>query len=688
MVYVEIIQKREVSSSSVAWAFVSVPPKPKSFDALLFEQSLLHHSRVNLSSHLQFLTVLFHAVFYRFVLLSVFFFALWGVFVPQHQLCLRAQERTVDSLHTALANVPEDSTRVKTLLTLASELNFRNALSAMRYAEQALELARRLKYERGIALSQNAFGVAARIQGLYAVAASYHFDALKKSEALADTQGIARALHNIGRVYEVQRENDKALEYLRKSLDLRLRLGSTSDIAETKHYMGNCFGNQRLFDSAMLYYSTALSLRRTLNERRGIATLTNNIGWILRLQGRYDSALTMFRSAFALYDSLADLRGKALTLDNTGLVYFHQKKYPASVKTLSKALDFAERAGDRREINDLYAALANSHEASNNFREANTYRCLRDALKDSLFNERSAKLVAELNSRYESEKREQELMMLQKDAEKSDLVRNASIIVTALALGFLVYFAVSFRQSRRLNSALRQKQTELEAEKVNADALLLNIMPSSIAERLKAGELNFAQRYTNATVFFADIANFTPLAASMLPEELVQILSEVFIMFDTVLEKHGLEKIKTIGDCYMVASGLPQARPDHAHAAARAALEMVAELKHFNETYRTNLELRVGMHTGAVVAGVIGKKKFAFDLWGDTVNIASRMESHGEAGRVHCTKEIYALLRNDCAFEERGLIELKGRGMMQTYFLLGKSDGKPSPPDQDYVFTI
>lgn len=594
----------------------------------------------------------------------------------------------MDSLRAVLVSAPEDSMRVKTLLALASQLNFRNALSAMRYAEQSLELARRLRYERGIALSQNAFGVAARIQGLYAVAASYHFDALKKSESLADTQGIARALHNIGRVYEVQRENDKALEYLRKALDLWRWHGGASEIAETKHYMGNCFGNKRLFDSAMIYYSTALSLRRTLNERRGIATLTNNIGWILRLQGRYDSALVMFRTAFAMYDSLADLRGKALTLDNTGIVYFNQKNYAASVKTLTQALSFAERAGDRREINDLYAALANSHEASNDFREANTYRRLRDALKDSLFNERSAKLVAELNSRYESEKREQELVMLQKDADKNELVRNASIAVTTLALGFVVYFAVSFRESRRLNRALRRNQSDLEAEKANSDALLLNIMPASIAKRLKAGELNFAQRYTNATVFFADIANFTPLAAGISPEELVQILSEVFTLFDTILEKYGLEKIKTIGDSYMVASGLPEKRDDHAHAAARAALEMVAELVRFNEMYRTNLELRVGMHTGAVVAGVIGKKKFAFDLWGDTVNIASRMESHGEAGKIHCTEEIYQLLRNDCVFEERGMIELKGRGMMNTYFLVAKPGDVLPPAEHCYNFTI
>jgi class 3 adenylate cyclase len=141
------------------------------------------------------------------------------------------------------------------------------------------------------------------------------------------------------------------------------------------------------------------------------------------------------------------------------------------------------------------------------------------------------------------------------------------------------------------------------------------------------------------------------------------------------LERHGLEKIKTIGDCYMVASGLPQERPDHAQAAAQAALEMVRELQEFNTMFHTNLQLRVGMHSGAVVAGVIGRKKFAFDLWGDTVNIASRMESHGEPDKVHCSEEMYELLREDFHFEKRGEIAVKGRGSMMTYFLLAKKEG-------------
>jgi class 3 adenylate cyclase/Tfp pilus assembly protein PilF len=629
-----------------------------------------------------------------------------------------AVPRTVDSLKSLLGDVPADTFRVAILTGISSRLSYTDAVAAQRYAEEALALSNRLQFGVGIARSQNALGVAARIQGLYAVAAEYHFDALRKSESLSDTSGIALALHNIGRVYEAQRESEKGLEYLRRALELRLRLPkplSTDiaiDIAETKHYMGNCFGNKREFDSAYRYYTEAKTLRERLNDRRGTATLINNIGWILRLQRHYDSSLVMFQAAYVVYDSLGDMRGRALTLDNTGIVYFERGEFMASKNALQRALEYAQNAADRREINDLYAALANTHEAMGDFREANTYRRLRDELKDSLFNERSSKLVAELNSRYAAEKQEQQLAMLRAESESNRLWWVAVALGILAALITIVSLLYTNRMNARGNEGLRRKQAELEArnrdietintqmldlnhevsaayeqadalnqnltdtlqalqfEKTNADALLLNILPASIAERLKKGEFMFAQRYPAASVFFADIAGFTPLAASMAPEELVQILSEIFVRFDNVLELYGIEKIKTIGDCYMVASGLPQERDDHLHVAAHAALAMMREIEEFNVMFYTTLKIRIGLHTGPVVAGVIGKKKFAFDLWGDTVNIASRMESHGIPDRVHCTEAVYKALKDEFVFESRGEIEIKGRGFMDTYFLL------------------
>lgn len=620
----------------------------------------------------------------------------------------------LDSLQKRVERFPEtDTRRMDALLALSKEYVTVDAEKAMRIAETALDIAKKRVLPEYIAAAKNAVGVAARVQGLYAVAASLHFDALALSKAAQNQEAIGTALHSIGRVYEVQRENEKALTYLRQALEIRESLVNLSEIAETMHYMGNCFGNQRQFDSAMKYFTRALLIRRELFEARGIGTLTNNIGWIFRLQQRYDTALTLFRQAYSIFDSLEDTRGKALSLDNIGIIYFQQKQFGQSIETLERALEFAEHAHDRREINDLYAALANSNEAFGAFKEANTYRKMRDALKDSLFNERSAKLVAELNSRYEDEKREQQIKILQLDAEQSRLQRYllAAIGLLALgAIGVLFYrnrvkskrnqelflqkkeiqersqelekinakmqdvnheLAAAYEEADTLNSHLTDTLQALQFEKANADGLLLNILPAAIAERLKNGEQSFAQRYSSTTILFADLVGFTQLAASMAPEELVQILSEVFVMFDNVLERNGCEKIKTIGDCYMMASGLPQERPDHAHVAANTAFELLLELNKFNEQFRTELRLRIGIHTGPVVAGVIGRKKFAFDIWGDTVNIASRMESHSEAGKIHCTEDFYLLLQDDFLFEARGEIDIKGRGAMKTFFMVG-----------------
>jgi adenylate cyclase len=656
----------------------------------------------------RFSVQIFLSVF--FGIISIFFAPILGAQALNHH-----QQTLLDSLSKRLNTLSEsDSARIPLLIKLSSESNSFDAALGMKYGEKALELAKKLGSPTNIALSKNAVGVSARIQGLYAVAATLHFDALTLSKAQNDEEAIARALHNIGRVYEAQRENDKALEYLRPALQTRENLANLRDIAETMHYMGNCFGNKRQFDSAMKYYARTLLIRQEIYEARGIAVITNNIGWILRLQQRYDTALTLFRQAYAMFDSLEDNRGKALALDNIGVVYFQQKNYTTSIQTLEQALKYAEIAHDRREVNDLYAALANSYEANGTFREANEYRRLRDALKDSLFNERSAKLVAEMSSRYEDEKREQELKILKLDAEQSSLQRTLWAVLALLGVAMIGFLWYNNRAKARANAELQQKQASIEAhsskveamnmkmldinhelsaayeqadtlnnhltdtlqalqfEKANSDGLLLNILPAAIAERLKKGEHSFAQRYSGTTILFADLVGFTQLAASMAPEELVQILSEVFLMFDTVLENNGCEKIKTIGDCYMMASGLPVERPDHAVVAARTAFELLIELNKFNEMFRTELRLRIGMHTGPVVAGVIGKKKFAFDIWGDTVNIASRMESHGEADKIHCTEDVYAALQDKFLFEERGAIEIKGRGSMRTYFLIGE----------------
>jgi class 3 adenylate cyclase len=218
---------------------------------------------------------------------------------------------------------------------------------------------------------------------------------------------------------------------------------------------------------------------------------------------------------------------------------------------------------------------------------------------------------------------------------------------------------------------IEKRERELANEQKKSEALLLNILPASIAERLKKHPHTIADAFDETSILFADIVGFTILSERIPPEELVTILNELFSMFDDLTEKHGLEKIKTIGDAYMVVAGLPKRRHDHAEAIAAMALDMRQAMAEYNTTSDNSLQIRIGIHSGPVVAGVIGKKKFAYDLWGDAVNTAARMESHGIPGEIQVTQATYELLKDKFAFEERGSIDVKGKGPMQVYLLRG-----------------
>ncbi|KAA1247998.1 adenylate/guanylate cyclase domain-containing protein [Mycobacterium simiae] len=254
--------------------------------------------------------------------------------------------------------------------------------------------------------------------------------------------------------------------------------------------------------------------------------------------------------------------------------------------------------------------------------------------------------------------------------------QSLGFVITTISACVVVVVTVWFalRDTARAESVM-------EAQYDRSEALLANMLPASIAERLKSPERNvIADKYDEASVLFADIVGFTERASSTAPAELVRFLNRLYSAFDALVDKHGLEKIKVSGDCYMVVSGVPRPRPDHVHALADFALDMIHVAAGLTDPSGSAVPLRVGLATGPVVAGVVGSRRFFYDVWGDAVNVASRMESTDSVGKIQVPEEVYERLQNDFVMQERGQINVKGKGVMRTWYLMGRK-AVNQPPD-------
>jgi len=256
----------------------------------------------------------------------------------------------------------------------------------------------------------------------------------------------------------------------------------------------------------------------------------------------------------------------------------------------------------------------------------------------------------------------------------------STMLALNIAVGGTMVFTLLALFAKQRQDALRALQVAQD----RAENLLLNVLPRSIADRLKADSQTIADQFSEASILFADVVDFTPFSERLPPADVVGILDHLFSHFDTLADRYGLEKIKTIGDCYMVAAGVPSPRPDHARALTLMALDMLEAMRSSDDVGHLGLELRVGINSGPVVAGVIGRKRFLYDLWGDAVNTASRMESHGTSGRIQITRATYELLADEFECEPRGTITVKGKGEMEAWYVLGRRpsrapSGQPEP---------
>lgn len=621
----------------------------------------------------------------------------------------------IDSLKKALLSQKDDSLKVETLLAISKEYLGKDPFQSILFANNAKSLSQKIKYLHGEAYSYKGIGLVNVMQGKYVESIENYEKALAIFDSLGDKRGQANILSNQGTVYFNQADDAKALELFLKGLAVAEQTTDSARIATLLLNIGAVYAHkEQTHDEALEYYQRALAISRSLGDNNISGTINSNIGEIYSLRGEEDLALKYFRA------SLNDYSGSENTpyaLNNIGKVLRDKNDFSAALSYHRQALDFskkidaaidisqsllglgetflkkhdnasaikyfdsaataAQKISDANdELKSAYLGLALAHARMKDYPAAYRYQVMFSNIKDSLYNVETDRKVYGLTMKYEIQKKETEIGLLTKDKalqevnlKKQRLTRNALIGGLSLAMIIALIIYRNYRNKIKTNKLL-------DSQKVEIENLVLNILPAEVAEELRKTGGATPKYYEKASVLFTDIKSFSKYADQLSPQEVVTELNDCFVAFDDIIEKYGLEKIKTIGDSYMCAGGIPTPDEGHIENIINAGLEIQAFVKNRNALRVSKglepWDIRIGIHTGPLVAGVVGKKKFAYDIWGGTVNIASRMESHGEAGKVNISAATYQFIQNDFVCIPRGKISAKNIGDVDMYFVEGR----------------
>jgi tetratricopeptide (TPR) repeat protein/class 3 adenylate cyclase len=540
---------------------------------------------------------------------------------------------------------------------------------AIGYYTQSLKIEEILGNKNGSASSFNNIGLIYYEQGDYAKAMANYTQSLQIHEELGDKTGIANALNNVGLIYKRQGDYSKAMANYTQSLQIKEELGDKNGIANSLKNIGLIYKSQGDNTKAMAYYTQSLKIEEELGNKTGIARSHNNIGNIYYEQGDYSKAIGYYTQSLQIKEELGDKNGIARSHNNIGNIYHDQGYYTKAINHSQRALILAQKVGNLTTINDVSESLYKSYKAIGKTDEALKMYELHITSRDSLESETNQKEVIRLEYKYAYEKealadsiqfvQQQKVIQAELKAQK----QQSYFLFTGLGLALLLGGFI-FRQKRKV-----------ELEKGKSEKLLLNILPKETAVELKEKGSVAAKSYPMASVLFTDFKGFTSISEKMTPEQLLSELNYCYSEFDKIMQRNGVEKIKTIGDAYMATAGVPVKNTSHASDAVKAAIEITEFMLSYIENRRKNdqpyFEVRIGIASGPLVAGVVGTYKFQYDVWGDTVNIAQRMESNGQPGKINISKSTYQQVKEeiDYSFSLRREVDVKGKGKMEMYFV-------------------
>jgi class 3 adenylate cyclase/tetratricopeptide (TPR) repeat protein len=579
---------------------------------------------------------------------------------------------------------------------------------ALEYYQKTLEINEKTGNQQSIANIQGNIGNIYSELRDYPKAIEYFEKALAISEQIGNQQNIAGNLVNIGNAWTQLGNFQKALEFKQRALKINEKLGNQSRIANNLGNIGNVYIELGDYPSAIRYHEQAIAISEKIDEKKGLAFNYTSIGKVHLLQKKYPEALAFEYRGLEVANAVGDLNTSSAAWLHLSMIYEATERFDSAYLAYQQYIMLRDSANNAEKQNEVTRKIL-QFEFGKKEDSLRQQQIITDArlqqqillaakqqqelqIKEIAINlankekelQRLAYLKSQADLQFEqSQIREKEEQLSLAEKEKRLQATQVSLQQTQLELkdkeiktrktqsffffaGLVLLSLLSFFIFRNFLNQRRSNRI-IQSEKQKSDALLLNILPAEVAGELKEQGRAAARQFESVTVLFTDFVDFTQVSEKLSPQELVGELHLNFKAFDEIIERHGLEKIKTIGDAYMAVCGLPVPDADHARKAALAALEIQA----FTQN-RPGFDIRIGLHSGPVVAGIVGVKKFAYDIWGDTVNTAARMESSSEAGKINLSGATYERLKAEFDCTYRGKIAAKNKGEIDMYFLNGR----------------
>jgi class 3 adenylate cyclase len=583
--------------------------------------------------------------------LLIFFFSLCTNIYCQDQ-------KIADSL---VIIYQKDTVKGTAQLDLLRNLAFnelRNLNLTVQYAEELISLSKKEHNDRYLHAGYFQKGNAEKELGNLDEALKAYFNALDVSKKIKRISTEGADYGAIADIYSESKNHTNAMLYYHQAISTLRNSVDTIALASYILNAGDELRKNGNYDSALIYFNESAKIFEKKNYQIGVAYSLGNTGMVYAAEGKDDLASKSMNEAITILQQQGDFYPICVYLVSISDIYTKKDDHPKALDYALESLKLAQQYGLKEQIAGANQKLSELYEKAGNLAESYQYYKNYIVYRDSVVNLNTVQKMADMRTDYEVSQKQVQVDLLKQQKRNQWTIMVATFVILGLTIGILVML---FRFYKKIAK-----------EKKRSENLLLNILPAETAKELKQNGKIEAVKFDEVTVLFTDFVQFTLAAEKTNPELLVKSIDYYFKGFDEITSRHGLEKIKTIGDSYMCAGGLPVPTATNARDVILAAREMVALVtEEWNKTDQLNhFQVRVGVHTGPVVAGIVGIKKWQYDIWGDTVNIASRMEANSSPGRINLSERTYGKIRDEFPCEYRGEIQVKNHDSVKMYFLL------------------